>query len=785
MLNEQLALSVSLEQYRRMAEFLAGTMAMLNAVRPLDEVLAHIVAQARDMMGAQACIIHRIVPETQFVEFQVTIGLPEKMQRVTGFPLNSTSSDALILQRKPVVKPSFPQDLVAKTRANPVSDPSVQAWREGFAENYRAWLALPLVTGNEVYGSLALYYATPQEFYTEQLDRATLFADQVALALENARLHHAEQRQLREAERRQHVAEGLRDTLMLLNEDRPLQEILDHIVAQAKLLLDAGACVLHHVNTHTGMACRQASAGWPTEILTQTEAPYSSFGQDYVDMLTKRQPIYGNYGPLPERLQVIAEATDLPEDDRQRRLIIRKYFAGLMALPLVVRDDLYGCLLFYYTEPQDFSPEQIALAAMFVEQAAMAIENARLHQSEHERRIEADQRRRVAEGLRDILAILNSSRALPDILDYIATQATQLLSSSATVMYNFDFQNDRIDIVAGCNLPEGFQQLRNIPLFQGGTVQSMLDYEPVVIPDIQAHISEVVPGLEFSRLQPQLGQWLSVLHQHYRSYIGVPLTVGNELYGCLALYFDEIRHTTDEDLRLALAFSDQAALAIENAHLYEQVQETAAVAERNRLARDLHDSVTQTLFSASLIAKVLPRLWERDQDEGWRRLEELHQLTRGALAEMRTLLLELRPAALASTELPQLLRHLVEAAIGRAGIPVSLQMNCDHLVVSDSEVKLALYRIVQEALNNLTKHADAEHASVELHCTGDTLQLWIEDDGIGFDTEAVSGDHLGLNIMRERARVIGGHLTVVSSPGVGTRVELKCTCLQQGGERQT
>lgn len=780
MLNEQLALSVSLEQYRRMAEFLAGTMAMLNAARPLDEVLKHIVAQACELMNAQACIIHRINDETQFVEFQVSIGLPEKMQQINGFPLHSSADDESIILRKPVVVPALPDDLVARTYDNPASDPGIQAWREGFVETYRAWLALPLVINDAVYGSLALYYVTPQRFGPEKIERATLFADQVALALENARLHHAEQRQILEAERRQRVAESLRDTLKLLNAERPLQEILDHIVAQAKLLLDAGACVLHRVNMQTGMAYRQASAGWPTEILTQTQAPYASFGEDYARMLILRQPIYGNYGPLSERLRVIEDDKALPEVDRQRRLVIRRHFAALLAHPLVIRGSVYGCMLIYYKEPQTFSPEQIALAGVFVEQAAMAIENVRLHESEHDRRIEAEQRRRVAEGLRDILAILNSSRPLPDILNYIAMQATQLLSSKTTVMYRFDHRHDRIDVVAGHNLPEEFKQVGNIPLYQGGTVQNMLGYEPDIIPDIQAHLEQVVPDLNFDALQPQLGQWLSALYRNFHAYLGVPLSVGNELYGCLALYYDEVRQIPDEELRLALTFSDQAALAIENARLYEQVQETAAVAERNRLARDLHDSVTQTLFSASLIAKVLPRLWERDQEEGWRRLEELHQLTRGALAEMRTLLLELRPAALADTDLPELLRHLVEAAIGRAGIPVTLEVECNQMLMPDAEVKLTIYRIAQEALNNLAKHADADHAVVELQCDGDRLTLCIVDDGVGFDPQCVSGDHFGLKIMRERANAIGGTLMMQSSPGEGTRIELTCVCKQQG-----
>ena len=129
-------------------------------------------------------------------------------------------------------------------------------------------------------------------------------------------------------------------------------------------------------------------------------------------------------------------------------------------------------------------------------------------------------------------------------------------------------------------------------------------------------------------------------------------------------------------------------MAIENAQLYQQAQLAATIEERQRLARELHDAVTQTLFSASLIADVLPRLWERSPDEGHRRLEELRQLTRGALAEMRTLLMELRPAALVEVELSDLLRQLGEAFTGRARLPV--QMDIDEGIEIPPDVKVSL-----------------------------------------------------------------------------------------------
>jgi PAS domain S-box-containing protein len=207
--------------------------------------------------------------------------------------------------------------------------------------------------------------------------------------------------------------------------------------------------------------------------------------------------------------------------------------------------------------------------------------------------------------------------------------------------------------------------------------------------------------------------------------------------------------------------------------LFQQTREVAVLEERSRLARDLHDAVTQTLFSASLIADVLPRLWERTPDEGQRRLQELRELTRGALAEMRTLLLELRPSALVDAELGDLLRQLAESIIGRARVPVALEMEgeCD----LPAGVKVALYRIAHEALNNVAKHAGASQATVNLRCRPEHVELHVSDDGRGFDPEGIPLESLGLGIMRERteaigAEAIGATLTVESEIGRGTEV---------------
>jgi len=206
------------------------------------------------------------------------------------------------------------------------------------------------------------------------------------------------------------------------------------------------------------------------------------------------------------------------------------------------------------------------------------------------------------------------------------------------------------------------------------------------------------------------------------------------------------------------------------AALAQKAADEAVVAERTRLARELHDAVSQTLFSASLIAEVLPDLWQMDPQEGQRNTEELRQLTRGALAEMRTLLLELRPAVLTQTRFEDLLRQLTEALVGRARLPI--QLNIEGQRNLDPDVQVALYRIAQEALNNVAKYARASQVWVDVQLGPGGVQLSVRDNGIGYDPSTLRPDSLGLSIMRERAEGIGAELVITSQPGQGTQVEV-------------
>jgi two-component system nitrate/nitrite sensor histidine kinase NarX len=216
--------------------------------------------------------------------------------------------------------------------------------------------------------------------------------------------------------------------------------------------------------------------------------------------------------------------------------------------------------------------------------------------------------------------------------------------------------------------------------------------------------------------------------------------------------------------------ANQAAITIVNAQLYEQAQAAATLQERQRLAQNLHDAVNQSLFSAGLIAEVLPRLWDKDQAAGRQSLEDLRRLTRGALAEMRALLAELRPEVLIDSDLGDLLRQLGNAFTGRTNIPVVVFVAGQGDLPPD--VQVAFYRLCQEALNNIAKHARATQVTVHLAYDAAAVELNIHDDGRGFRPERISSGHYGLSMMHERAEAAGLVLSVTSQPGQGTEIAI-------------
>lgn len=373
-------------------------------------------------------------------------------------------------------------------------------------------------------------------------------------------------------------------------------------------------------------------------------------------------------------------------------------------------------------------------------------------------------------ALQDFTHQVASTLEVQPLLDLMADRFSSLLKCDSLVIYGVE--QDRLSVLQyrGPLPPEIALQARFALDEMPGMQAVIRGHEPLLINDVKAS------SLEALAWRREIGPRQEAFIGDIRSWLGVPLRVKERVVGILRLAHGTPDFFTPRHARLALAFADQAAVAMENAQLYAQARTLAVTQERERLARDLHDAISQTLFSASLIADVLPRLWSVSPEKALDSLRELGELTRGAQAEMRTLLWELRPDALLQTSLGDLLRQLGVAVSAKARVEVTLEVTGEHALPPD--VHVGLYRIAQEAFNNIRKHAKASAVAVSLSLRGGqdgeagVVDLSIRDDGCGFDLETASHRGLGVGNIRQRAAAIGASLYITSQHGCGTQVRV-------------
>jgi two-component system nitrate/nitrite sensor histidine kinase NarX len=423
-------------------------------------------------------------------------------------------------------------------------------------------------------------------------------------------------------------------------------------------------------------------------------------------------------------------------------------------------------------------------------------------------RKEEERRKQIAESLRGVLTVLNSTRSPREVFQYIVGQVEELLGSAAAVIYGPDNLADSLSsgVPSVPSVPSASPTLLRVQAAQGLRVggrrprsQQRLPFTDPAVEQVLASAQPVTvidDGGDDQGSPPSGGTSDEVnglatipclrgtLPEPYHALLVVPIRVQGGIYGCLLLFYTEPNRFLSEEVALAQAYADQVAQAITNARLQKHLEQEAATAERGHLARELHDTVTQEIYSASLLAVSLPRLWQTHRAEAEAALQDLYTLTQSAHAGLRALLLELRPTALEQLPLAETLRQLGAAMSARAGVPVAV----DLAGVASPEpplpatVKVACYRVAQEALTNAGKYARAGAIHLRLRIQSRDLQgspgtpgtsrleLEIADDGHGFDPGAIAAGHFGLAMMRERTHAVGAALQITSQVGRGTRI---------------
>ncbi len=308
-------------------------------------------------------------------------------------------------------------------------------------------------------------------------------------------------------------------------------------------------------------------------------------------------------------------------------------------------------------------------------------------------------------------------------------------------------------------------------LIQEGMAQD-LEAETTLLPEtwlyeptLQRTLPRTIPDLGAGEFPER--EYLGV----HGAYVGLPVYWKGEMNGVLSLFWNEAAEFQVEDIVIYSAIGDLVDVILENLRLQENIRTTASIQERQRVARELHDSVTQSLHSLSLGTELtLNRLRKGQIEQLQPALEQLQRIARQSLVEMRLLLFELRPSALQERGLVEALQLRLEAVEQRIGIQTRLEVH--GALPCSADLEAELYGIASEALNNTLKHAEASRVWVTLACNEERLCLAVEDDGRGVDGRALQGGGLGMHTMAERSAKLGGRLSIGKRPEGGTRVEV-------------
>jgi PAS domain S-box-containing protein len=461
--------------------------------------------------------------------------------------------------------------------------------------------------------------------------------------------------------------------------------------------------------------------------------------------------------------QAIVSAPDVGDEAKQKQLAqLFNVERSMMLLPLALKDRILGGLFLRHTEPGYYTERHAQLAMAIANQAAIAIENARLYNL-------AQQAAQSTAALAQIASRVAYGGSLQETLDEVCEHVVRATGAVAAGVILFDPESSERRMVGTYGMPEGYANAVNSVVNSGASLFAHEAFDgkgAVMIGDIRRKVLESEPSAPLHPYMPD-APWDAV--------VAVPMMYRDEQIGVLASYLPH-RKLEASELAFHTAIADQTAVAVQNARLLVQAHDKARLEERQRLARELHDSVTQALFSISLIARSAEVVMQREgggSPQVMEKLSDLRQLTQGALAEMRALIFELRPGALEEEGLLEALRKHAAAVEGREMIKV--EYTCpppNELPRLKPAAEESLYRIAQEALHNVVKHAKANR--VELCITADVerLELRITDDGVGFDPAQVKAGHMGLGTMGDRTRALNGEYRVESTPGKGTTIRV-------------
>ena len=687
----------------------------------------------------------------RILEF-ITSGLtPQERAAIGPLPRGHGLLGVLIREGRPVRIPTIGRD--PRSSGFPPNHPPMTSL-----------LGVPISLGGKILGDLYLTDKlaedgdSPAEFDEDDERLALVLAQHAAVAIENAH-------QNGELERRLEQVSSLREFGRVVGQELDVERALQLVVDHAAELLDASLVAIALRDPNSDVYTFEAATGRRARRLLGLRVFAGTSMIGWVAQSGK--------GAVVE---------DLAHDDRVSLRVLEAVGGrvGLWA-PLQSGSRAIGCIMAFDPQASDtFTEADLQLAEAMGQQAAAAIENARLYERA---RHEAS----TSQALLRVTRAMNASIRLEEILQLIVDALSELIGTPAVAVSLLAADGVHFEVAAtrALSMPSGH------PNLAGGSLDTLDDP-----PDDGGVLADGRPRERVSSLGPLVlgGEGPSVVADTRdrpdlvfptlrdgskpRSVAVSPIRLSERVLGVVEAYSTEPNHFSEDDTALLAAFADQAATAIETARLFGQARQLALLQERDRIAQELHDGIIQTIYAVGLTLDYCRLTLRESPDDVEERLGDAASGLNRAIADIRNYILNLTHRVDGAGSLRDAAEGLARE-YGRSSspgqLPVTIVVDIDDEASTavPAERRAELVQVLREALANAVRHARATHITISGRLDGGRLNLSIEDDGVGFSVAAGSAaGHHGLRNMTNRARMLDGHLDIESEAGQGTRISL-------------
>ena len=682
----------------------------------VDKVLQLIVDSAIDLIPkAKNAVLHLLDAEKQILVPRAVAGF----EKATRGKLNMRPGEGVAGQVMTVGKMIIVTDVHTDERFINQTTPV----------NFRSLVVAPIKSHDKCIGTISIQSDTANAFSDNEVNLLETLGTQVSIGIDNATLLETTQKNLTEINILYRISQVLATST---NAD----QLMKNVVVLLQQNFGFHNVIVFVVDPESeDLVARQGSGEVAINLVKQEY--HFPVGEGIVGHVANTQlPFVTNdlhkvvfHAPHPLLSEIKSE----------------------LAVPIIIENQVIGVLDIQQTSSTPLTERQLNLLNAVADQLAVALNRIDILESLEQR---VRQRTRDLVVLYNLITIISENWRLQDLLELSLVLTLETVKADQGIIYLTDEKEPpKLKPVIQRGFAEGFQvETRSLP--DDELAQEVLNlHKPLALENLADN-----PAYEnFNKIN---------------SYAGIPILVRGGVRGVFSLYANEKGVFGAEEMALLASIADHLGIGIENSVLFEQSRESAALEERNRLARNLHDSVSQSLYSLTLMAGTTKKMLERspDLDVVMKSVTRLGDTAHQALKEMRLLLYELRPAVLDSEGLVSALQNRIETVEERLGIKVDLQAK--GLPELPSDMEDALYHVALEALNNVVKHAGSMTASIKLTSEEGNVMMIVSDKGSGFDTNHPQRGQ-GLRNMRERVQMLGGEVSFASEPGKGTRITVQ------------